>query len=111
MSFYPNLYLLIALIPNGWDNKTIIDSTNKICSLPNDSTYYSINPTYSSTDTTSAHTINIKGYNSTIGTFSRVVVAFEDRSIATTDKDYNDVILSVSSVFFDEIKINDTNLS
>lgn len=107
-TLYPNLFLALAIIPNGWTNRNIIDISNKIYSLSGSTTYFNINKTYSSIDTTSSHTINIQGYDQVNGILSRVVLAFEDRQMSSTDKDYFDVIVSVSCAYFDEININDT---
>ncbi len=109
-TLYPMLFLAIACIPNGWNNKTIIDSEKKICSLPGTSTYFSINSAHSNADIGSSHSINIQGTNSIMGVLSRVTIAFEDKLLAATDKDYNDVIISISSAYFDTICTNDLTL-
>lgn len=108
-TYYPNLFLAIALIPNGWNNRTIVDADKKICSLPSNSTYYNINKTYSSTDTDYSHSINSQGYNSTYGIFTRIILAFEDWEMLDTDRDYDDVVISVSCSHFDDIYCNDSS--
>lgn len=104
-----NYYLGLAIINNGWLEKTIINSTEKLCSLKKlDSLdYYCINPTYSRGDVNKSHSINIQSYSTVEELNARLLVTFEDWKFDYSDRDYNDVILSISSVYLDENEIND----
>lgn len=110
-TFYPNLYLSLILINDAWTYRTVVDPTQKICSIPGDMDYFCINPSYSNKDVNQSHTVNIQGKNSEISIKSRVVYAFEDWYMNKTDRDYNDIVLSVSSVYIDSLNTNDSSLS
>lgn len=107
-TLYPNLFLVLLLVTDGWTrNVTYSGSVYTITPTM----YFGIKSSFSSTDTSSPHTINIKGYNGSNGIVNRIILAFEDLSSANTDWDYNDVILSVSGHFSDENLNNDTSIS
>lgn len=103
-----NKYLTLLLINDAWSSRTIVNESLKLCSVPGNLTYYCLNQTYSSEDVGDAHAICMQGYSSTCGAQTRVCVAFEDWTMATTDKDYNDVVLSIQDVFLDDVMENDT---
>ena len=107
----PNLYLALILIKDGWRHKTVISEEDKIVSIPSNLPYYCVNPQYSTQDPNINHMIVSQGYNIDIGVKSRIVVAFEDWELPRSDFDYNDVIISISSVYLDENNINDTFIS
>ena len=113
MTLYPNLYLSLILIPNAWLKRTIINASLSICSIPGNLDYFCIDPSFSTgkMDPNIAHTINIQGYNTNQNILTRLGLAFEDRYMAYfSDRDYNDIIFYISSVFFDNNNINETNL-
>ena len=112
-TLYPNLYISFILIPNAWLGRTIIDASLNICSIPNNLDYFCSNPSFSigKMDPNIAHTINIQGFNQNQGILTRVGLSFEDRYMAYfSDRDYNDITIYVSSVFFDDENINETDL-
>jgi hypothetical protein len=106
----PSMYLVLILANDAWTNKTTEDTDLKLCSLPNDGDYFCIRPAGSNADTNSSHSINIQGFNSTYSCSSNITIAFEDWYMATADKDYDDILLLVTSVSSSENEINDTTL-
>lgn len=108
---YPRLYLGLLIINKGWDSRTVVDATNKICSLPSNLNYFCINPAYSNLDVNMSHCMNIQGYNSSVGYQNRICVAFEDWKFSHSDKDYNDFVISIQNRDFDENVINDMVIS
>jgi hypothetical protein len=118
MTLYPSLYMSFILVNGGFAKATISDPYLHIFRMPSSSTssnysYYSINPSKSNADVNIKHMISSNGYNSTTGYMTRVNICFEDLPIGNnkSDRDYNDVVLSVSSVFFDENNINDNPIN
>jgi hypothetical protein len=108
---YPNLYLALLIINGAWDTKTIENQELKICSIPgNNLVYFSITPSQSSSDTNYSHCIVIKAYNSRIGLQNRVCLAFEDWHMNFSDRDYNDVVISLQDACLDDNNINDTSI-
>jgi len=112
LTLYPNMYLMLALVKNSWSSRTIVNETNKLCSIPADSIYYTINPNYSLEDIGLPHTIACQGYNSYNGTLNRCILAFEDLSFEDPEcmRDYAQLTISVSSAFFDDQHISETRL-
>lgn len=110
-TYYPNLYLALILINDAWLQRTVVDETLKICSIPGNLDYFSLNPTYQNADVGQSHAIYISGYNSQIGVRSRICVAFEDWYMAQTDKDYNDVVLAIQDAYYDDNGVNDISIS
>lgn len=110
-TFYPNLYLSLILINDAWKSRTIVDATQKICSVPGNLDYFCINPNYSKADVGQSHCVNIQAYNVFDGLQDRVCVAFEDWYMAQTDRDYNDVVLAIQDAFLDTNNVNDTSIS
>ena len=106
-TLYPKLYLGLILLNNAWLKKTIVNETQKICSIPSNLKFFCINPSYSNADVGLSHVINIQAYNTYIGYQNRLCVAFEDYYSNVTDRDYNDVVLSIQDRDFDENAIND----
>lgn len=108
---YPNLYLALMIINGAWDQKTIVNQEQKICSIPgNDLVYFSITPSQSISDTNYSHCIVIKAYSSHIGLQNRVCLAFEDWHMNFSDRDYNDVVISLQDAFLDDNNINDNSI-
>ena len=110
---YPEVYLSIMLITDGWTHRQIVNETNKLCSIPANLGYYSLNPLLSSKDIGISHAIVIQAYNNVFGFPTRVILAWEDLNSNDhkVDFDYNDVILSISGSYCDELMTNDTNIS
>lgn len=105
---YPNLYLNIILLLNSWSENKINISDNLF--KFNNNIYkkiYNNNFLYSFIDNNIAHSINLQGTNTKDNINTRMIVAFEDWPGNKYDLDYNDIILSISSVFFDENNLND----
>ena len=109
---YPEVYLSIMLIPDGWTHRRVINEEKKLCVIPGDLKYYCLNPMLSSGDIGISHAIVMQAYNKIDGFPTRVIVTWEDlnSSDPKVDFDYNDVILSISSSYFDELMVNDTDL-
>lgn len=110
-TLYPELYLAVILINDAWAQRTIVNPTQKICSVPSNLDYYCINPAYSNADVNESHSVNIQAYNSRIGYQNRICLAYEDWTMNLTDRDYNDVVISIVNRDFDENNINDTTIS
>lgn len=108
---YPNIYLVLVILPNAWPLATVVDLTNKLYSFSGSESRYTTNPSQNSPDSGTAHTIQIQGRSSYNGFQTRVVVAFEDRRMYKSDKDYNDVMISICSRYMDDLQTNDTNIS
>lgn len=106
-------YFSILIIPNGYINKIVLDISRKQITFPSDSEYYCLNPDYSTIylDKGTSHTINIRGYNNISGILPHLVICIEDWAYVQSDKDYNDVILLISSPSIINSNINDTLLS
>lgn len=104
---YTNIYMIILLMDNTkiWKNKQYL-SNGYVKFTPTEK-YFCIDGSKSSVDINKNHVLAIQGYNDKIGAHTRLDLAFEDWDIDKTDLDYNDVIISLSSVFFDENRIND----
>lgn len=110
-TFYPNLYLALILVNDAWKSRTVVDETLKICSVPGNLDYFCITPGYSNADVGQSHCMNIQGYNNPNGLQDRVGVAYEDWYIASTDRDYNDVVLTIQDAFLDSNNVNDSTIS
>ena len=117
-TFYPNLYLVLILVNDIWPTRIIENSNQKICSVDiSNWDYFSLNPTksntsnYNGTDSSTNHTIIVKGKDHINNKNIRICVAFEDWYMDKTDKDYYDVGLIITDTLNDELNINDTNLS
>ena len=110
-TLYPELYLSLILINKGWDNRTIVDSNFKICSLPGNLFYYSIDPSKSNKDQNQSHSIFIQASNSIYNLKNRICIAFEDWEFKFSDKDYNDVVISLQDAAYDENNTNDSTIN
>jgi hypothetical protein len=109
-TYYPNLYLALILINDAWKSRTVVNETFKICSVPGNLDYFSIDPSKSNSDISSSHAIIIQANNSIYGIKNRICIAFEDWYMAQTDKDYNDVVIALQDVSYDNNNINDTSI-
>lgn len=111
MTFYPKLYLHIILLLNGWNNKVDLgNNTYNFNSKINKRIYHN-NFNYSYIDKNICHSINIQGVNTLENINNRMLIGFEDWNLPNSDLDYNDIILSISSIHFDENKLNDNNFN
>lgn len=109
LTYYPNdLYLMLAIAPDAWTSKNIVNATT--CTISGNF-YYTINPTYSLSDIGLSHSIVTVGYNSQLGVFDRCVIAFEDTPFTEgSTRTYDSLIISVSSTFLDDINTTETRL-
>jgi hypothetical protein len=108
---YPNIYLVLALINGGWTTRTIVSGNQ--CSIQIGAvgtSTYCINPTQSLQDVGLKHFILVCGYNSTLGLNSNIAIGIEDDPIATSNQDYSNVKLAISSKMINDSLINDTQL-
>ena len=108
---YPNIYLVLAIINGAWTTRTIVSGNQ--CSIQIGAvgtTTYCINPTQSLQDNGLAHFILVNGYNSTLGIHSNIAIGLEDDPIASSNRDYANVKLAVSSRMTNDSLINDSEL-
>jgi len=107
---YPKLYISFILLNTAFDNKiNIVNDTYSITNIntPN----FCIDPSKSLYDTNQSHFIILKGKNNMYGFNSHITICCEDWHMASTDKDYNDFIFSISSKYISDIFINDNSSS
>lgn len=102
---YPNNFISFLIIPNGYTNKQII--TGNYITFPSTSSYFCINPNFNTVNVNQSHTINIRGFNDNYGYHSRTVLCFEDRPFHRSDRDYNDVLIMLTSPSVLTAYIND----
>lgn len=108
---YPNIYLVLALINGAWTTRTIVSGNQcRIEIGAVGTTTYCINPTQSLQDIGLKHFILVCGYNATLGINSNISIGIEDDSIASSNRDYANVKLSVSSKMINDSLTNDTEL-
>lgn len=107
---YPNLYLNIIMLLNSWSEKKLQIKDN-IFNFKNTihKRIYHNNYLYSYIDNNTSHSINLQGTNTKDNINTRIIIGFEDWPLPNSDLDYNDIILSISSVFFDETNLNDNS--
>jgi len=108
---YPNIFLVLALINGAWTTRTIV-SGNK-CSIQIGAvgtTTYCINPSQSLQDSGLAHFILVNGINSVFGINSNIAIGLEDDPIASSNLDYANVKIGLSSRTINENLTNDTEL-
>lgn len=108
---YPNIYLVLAIINGAWTTRTIVSGNQ--CSIQIGAVgtaTYCINPTQSLQDNGLAHFILVNGYNSTLGIHSNIAIGIEDDPIASSNRDYANVKLAVSSRMINDSLTNDSEL-
>lgn len=108
---YPNIFLVLALINGAWTTRTIISGNQ--CSIQigaSGTATYCINPTQSLQDVGIKHFILVNGYNSVYGLYSNIAIGIEDDPIASSNRDYANVKLAVSSRMINESLTNDNLL-
>ena len=108
---FPKLFLALILINDAWSNKTIVNESLKICSVPGTLDYFCINPDNSKVDVGDSHCVIIPGYSDIYGVKNRISIAFEDWYMTETDKDYNDVVISIQDAFVDDNNVNEIIIS
>ena len=111
MTVHSRLFIVLTLINDVWQSRTIENASLKLCSIPGNLDYFCMNPDLSNADIGQSHTIVVQGDNSHNGISSRCCVTFEDWYMNKADRDYNDIALSISSISHDENMTNDTSLS
>jgi hypothetical protein len=108
---YPNIYLVLALINGAWTTRTIVSGNRCRIEIGAVGTStYCINPNQSLQDVGLKHFILVCGYNSTLGIHSNIAIGIEDDPIASSNRDYANVKLAVSSRMINESLTNDTLL-
>jgi hypothetical protein len=108
---YPNIYLVLALINGAWTTRTIVSGNQCRIQIGAVGTAtYCINPTQSLQDVGLKHFILVSGYNSTLGIHSNIAIGIEDDPIASSNRDYANVKLAVSSKMINDSLTNDTEL-
>ena len=108
---YPNIYLVLALINGAWTTWTIVSGNR--CSIQIGAvgtSTYCINPTQSLQDVGVKHFILVCGYNSTFGVHSNIAIGIEDDPIASSNLDYSNVKIAVSSRMINDSLTNDSEL-
>lgn len=104
---HPNTYITFILISNGW-YYTNIELDTLTCSLTDvNIKYYCINPMFSNTDVNLSHAVYINAYNNSEGIHTRHIIAWEDKEFSLADKDYNDVVIAITSSNIEECQINE----
>ena len=108
---YPNIYLVLALINGAWTTRTIVSGNQCRVQIGAVGTAtYCINPTQSLQDVGLKHFILVSGYNSTLGIHSNIAIGIEDDPIASSNRDYANVKLAVSSRIINDSLTNDSEL-
>jgi hypothetical protein len=108
---FPNIYLVLALINGAWTTRTIVSGNQCRIEIGAVATStYCINPTQSLQDIGLKHFILVCGYNSTLGINSNIAISIEDDPIASSNRDYANVKLAVSSKMINDGLTNDTEL-
>jgi hypothetical protein len=110
-TYYPSLYLALILIDGGFAASTEVDPSQDEYQCPGNLPFYCLNPSFNIINPNERHMISSQGRSQYNGLYTRVVIAFEDMPFMRSDRDYNDVVLSLSSVFLDETHTNDSAIS
>jgi hypothetical protein len=108
---FPNIYLVLALINGAWTTRTIVSGNQcRIQIGAVGTSTYCINPTQSLQDVGLAHFILVNGYNSTLGIHSNIAIGLEDDPIGSSNRDYANVKLAISSRSLNDNLTNDSEL-
>ena len=108
---YPNIYLVLAIINGAWTTRTIVSGNQcRIQIGAIGTSTYCINPTQSLQDNGLAHFILVNGYNSVLGIHSNIAIGIEDDPITTSNRDYANVKIAISSRMTNDSLINDSEL-
>jgi hypothetical protein len=108
---YPNIYLVLALINGAWTTRTIVSGNQCRIQIGAVGTAtYCINPTQSLQDVGLSHFILVNGVNSVYGINSNIAIGLEDDPIASSNRDYANVKLAVSSRMMNDSLTNDSEL-
>ena len=108
---YPNIYLVLALINGAWTDRTIISGNRcRIEIGANDTSTYCINPEQSLQDVGLKHFILVSGISDIFGVYANIAIGIEDESIASSNLDYANVKLAISSRSMNASFTNDTSL-
>lgn len=110
-SSYPTMYIAFILLVKVWETKTIVNGN--VCSISSTNAVYNycIDPSKSYNDVNNSHFIVMQGKNIGMNMFSHLIIGCEDNIFNYSDRDYNDVILSLSSRFLSDTQLNDTSLN
>lgn len=107
-TLYPNLYLNVIMLLNSWsENRKLISENIYNFNSKVKNKIYNNNFIYSTIDKNKSHSINLQATNTIDNINTKIIIGWEDWALPKSDLDYNDIILSISSVFFDENNIND----
>ena len=108
---YPNIFLVLALINGAWTTRTIISGNQCRIEIGAVGTAtYCINPAQSLQDNGLKHFILVNGYNSILGIHSNIAIGIEDDPIASSNRDYANVKIAVSSRMTNDSLTNDSEL-
>lgn len=108
---YPNIFLVLALINGAWTTRTIVSGNQCRIQIGAVGTAtYCINPSQSLQDIGLKHFILVNGYNSVYGINSNIAIGIEDDPIASSNRDYANVKLAISSRMINDSLTNDTEL-
>lgn len=108
---YPNIYLVLAIINGAWTTRTIVSGNQCRIQIGAVGTAtYCINPTQSLQDVGLKHFILVNGYNSVYGINPNIAIGIEDDPIASSNRDYANVKIAVSSRSINAGLVNDTEL-
>ena len=94
---YKKLHLALMIVNRAWDFRTIV--SGKKCTMYTTPSLFqfSLLSSQNTPDADQAHHIICQGKNTNTSIYTRVVVCSDDWNMKWSDKDYHDVILSVSS--------------
>ena len=92
---YSSTYLMLMLVPDGYSQITPHEVQNYYNLTPIN--YFINNPTYSTIDPGQCHCIITKAVSRNSFINLRLILAWEDKTFAVCDRDFNDVVLMLES--------------
>lgn len=108
---YPNIFLVLCIINGAWTNRTIVSGNQCRIQIGEiGTTTYCINPGQSLQDVGLKHFILVNGYNSVFGINSNIAIGIEDDPIASSNRDYANVKIALSSRMINDSLTNDNLL-
>ena len=107
-TFYPKLYFNIIMLLKTWNNNEV-NIKNNIYNFNSSvkNQIYHNNFIYSTINKNKCHSVNLQGTSNTENINTRMIIGWEDWPLPESDLDFNDIILSISSVHYDETVTND----
>ena len=98
------------MLLNSWsENKKLISGNIYNFNTNVKNKIYNNNYIYSTINKNKCHSINIQATNTKENINTRLIIGWEDWPLPDSDLDFNDIILSISSIHFDENATNDNS--